>query len=189
MGFLDKVLGRTQPAKPDLDQLFAVADAALSLEAAMGLRPTGLGSVAFRATEGAAFAEMEKDLAQLLDADDGPDVESSKDAFGYTWLLVRHDPSDVAGLVTDLHAVNTSLEAQGFGPMLLASLASFAGDAGQRMALVYLYKRGSFYPFAPTGAQQRDSALELQVRGVLASDLRIEPDLARWFPVWGAPGL
>jgi hypothetical protein len=24
---------------------------------------------------------------------------------------------------------------------------------------------------------------------VLGNDLKIEPDLARWFPVWGAPGL
>jgi hypothetical protein len=27
------------------------------------------------------------------------------------------------------------------------------------------------------------------VRGVLGDDLKIGPDLARWFPVWGAPGL
>ncbi|GAB2930649.1 hypothetical protein GCM10027075_33880 [Streptomyces heilongjiangensis] len=55
----------------------------------------------------------------------------------------------------------------------------------------YLYKRGTFYPFAPLpgGAGRRDNALELRVRAVLAEDLRIEPDLGRWFPVWGAPGL
>ncbi|WP_434056961.1 PspA-associated protein PspAB, partial [Streptomyces shenzhenensis] len=31
--------------------------------------------------------------------------------------------------------------------------------------------------------------LELQVKAALASDLRVEQDLSRWFPVWGAPGL
>ncbi|MFC9291642.1 hypothetical protein ACFT0E_34170, partial [Streptomyces sp. NPDC057052] len=31
--------------------------------------------------------------------------------------------------------------------------------------------------------------LELQVRAALASDLRTEPDLGRWYPLWGAPGL
>ncbi|MGI8623278.1 MAG: PspA-associated protein PspAB [Solirubrobacteraceae bacterium] len=189
MGFLDKVLGRSQPAQPDLDALFAIPDAAITLEAAAGFRPTGLGSVAFRATEGGAFAEMERDLTALLDADAGPAVERMQESYGYTWLLVRHDPKDVAGLVTDLHAVNTSLEAQGFGPMLLCSLVSFADAAGRRLALVYLYKRGAFYPFAPTGGEKRDTALELQVRGTLGSDLRVEPDLGRWFPVWGAPGL
>ena len=59
------------------------------------------------------------------------------------------------------------------------------------MALVYLYKRGTFYPFAPLdgGRQQRDNALELQVKGVLSEDLKIEPDLTRWMALWGAPGL
>jgi len=31
--------------------------------------------------------------------------------------------------------------------------------------------------------------LELRVKAALAGDLRIEQDLNRWFPVWGAPGL
>ncbi|MFH0175392.1 hypothetical protein ACFVX5_15590, partial [Streptomyces cacaoi] len=34
-----------------------------------------------------------------------------------------------------------------------------------------------------------DGALELQVQAALTGDLRIEQDLGRWFPVWGAPGL
>ncbi|WP_445330434.1 PspA-associated protein PspAB, partial [Streptomyces sp. A475] len=36
---------------------------------------------------------------------------------------------------------------------------------------------------------RRDNALELRVRAVIGDDLHIEPDLERWFPVWGAPGL
>ncbi|RJK96912.1 PspA-associated protein PspAB [Vallicoccus soli] len=189
MGFLDKLLGRTTPVKPDLDQLFGVPSAALTLEASAGFRPTGLGSVAFRAAEGGAFASTEREVQALLDADDGPPVERSQDPYGYTWLLVRHDPGDVAGLVTDLHAVNTTLEGQGFGPQLLCSIVGFADDRGRRLALVYLYKRGAFYPFAPSGPERRDNALELQVRGLLTDDLRVEQDLSRWFPVWGAPGL
>jgi hypothetical protein len=54
---------------------------------------------------------------------------------------------------------------------------------------VYLYKRGTFYPFAPLDNERRDNALELQVRGAVGVDLKIEPDLNRWFAVWGAPGL
>ena len=56
-------------------------------------------------------------------------------------------------------------------------------------ASIYLYKRGTFYPFAPLSGERRDNALELQVKGVIGSDLKFEPDLSRWFPVWGAPGL
>ena len=43
---------------------------------------------------------------------------------------------------------------------------------------------------APVGSgNNRDNALELQVKGVLGDDLKFEQDLTRWFPVWGAPGL
>jgi hypothetical protein len=92
-------------------------------------------------------------------------------------------------LVTDLHAVNSSLVDNGFGPQLLCTLVAFRDDQERRLALVYLYKRGAFYPFAPLAGEHRDNALELQVKSVIGSDLKWEQDLARWFPVWGAPGM
>ncbi len=189
MGFLDALLGRSKPAKPDLDRLFALPTAALTLEAAAGFTPTGTGSVCFRAAEGGAFVHLQKEIEQLLDAGNGPKVEVSLDSYGYTWLLCRHDPSDLTGLVTELHAVNSSLEDAGFGPQLLCSLVGFTGPSGQRLALVYLYKRGTFYPFAPQPGDKRDNALEIQARGAVGADLPVEEDLSRWFPVWGAPGL
>ncbi|MET9556211.1 hypothetical protein [Streptomyces sp. NPDC006645] len=194
MGLLDTILGRSKPVRPDLDQLFALPSAALTLEAGAGYTPTGLGSVCFAGVEGGGFARIRQDVQELLDADTGEDshpVEFSRDSYGYTWLLARQAPGDTATLVNDLHAVNTLLQDGGFGPQLLCSLISFR-DAEQRpLALVYLYKRGSFYPFAPLPgtAEKRDSQRELQVRAIIGDDLRIESDLARWFPVWGAPGL
>jgi hypothetical protein len=95
----------------------------------------------------------------------------------------------MASLVTDLHAVNTSLADGGFGPQLLCTLVGFTDASGRKLGIVYLYKRGTFYPFAPQAGEHRDNALELEVRGNVGADLKIEPDLSRWFPVWGAPGL
>ncbi|MER5647017.1 hypothetical protein [Streptosporangium sp. NPDC002524] len=196
MRWWDALMGRGEPAKADLDALFALPSAAVTLQAATDLAPTGVGAVCFRSAEGGAFAELERDVTQLLDAGGGPPVEVSKDSFGYTWLLVRRTPDLLGDLVTDLHAVNSSLEAAGFGPSLLCSLVSFAAPDGRGLALVYLYKQGTFYPFAPLPAgrgggqaQRRDNALELQVRGAIGGELEIEPDLGRWFPLWGAPGL
>ncbi|MCA2226801.1 PspA-associated protein PspAB [Nonomuraea aurantiaca] len=185
MGWLDTLLGRSKPAPPNLDALFALPSAAVTLQAATGLVPTGLGSVSFRAAEGGAFATLESDVQALL----GERVDKSSDSYGYTWLLVRRSPDDVSDLVTELHAVNASLEGAGFGPSLLCSLVSFTDPNGRRLAVVYLYKRGTFYPFAPLSGQHRDNALELQARGALESELPLEQDLGRWFPVWGAPGL
>lgn len=189
MKWLDAALGRTKPVGPDLDRLFAVPDAAVTLQLAMGLTPTGLGSVCFRAAEGAAFSTVQGDLQQLLDADGGPKVEASTDSFGFSWLLCRQEPTGLSDLVTELHAVNSTLQDNGFGPALLCSLVGFVGTDGRRVALVYLSKRGTFYPFAPTGPDQRDTAFELQVRSAVGTDLPVEADLTRWFPVWGAPGL
>ncbi|WP_030061900.1 MULTISPECIES: PspA-associated protein PspAB [Streptomyces] len=194
MGLLDALFGRTKPVKPDLDQLFGVPSAALTLEAGAGFTPTGLGSVCFAAVEGAAFVQVEQQVRALLDADTGRGgvpVEASKDDYGYSWLLARHRPEELPELVNDLHAVNSELEANGFGPQLLCSLVAFRNPQGQSLGLVYLYKRGTFYPFAPMpgGGEKRNSPLELQVNAMLGNDLRLEKDLGRWFPVWGAPGL
>ncbi len=196
MGFLDALLGRSKPVRPDLDRLFALPSAAVTLQAGADLVPTGLGSVCFASVEGGTFRTLQRDVRGLLDSDGaqgGPPVEFSQDEYGYTWLLARHTPDDLASLVNDLHAVNTLLSESGFGPQLLCSLVAFRSDGARprSLALVYLYKRGTFYPFAPVpGAdEKRDNSLELQVRGLLKDDLTVEPDLSRWFPVWGAPGL
>ncbi|MEU2773238.1 hypothetical protein ABZ646_09940 [Streptomyces sp. NPDC007162] len=194
MGFLDILLGRTKPVAPDLDQLFALPSAAVTLEAAAGFTPTGGGAVCFATVEGAAFEQTHREVQALLDADadrGGVPVEMRQDDYGYSWLVSQRSPDQLVQLVNDLHAVNSSMEVNGFGPQLLCSLASFTDSRARRLALVYLYKRGTFYPFAPLSStsQRRDSALELQVKAALANDLRIEQDLSRWFPVWGAPGL
>jgi len=199
MSFWRALLGRSKPTRPDLDALFGLPSAAVTLRAAAGFRPTGTGSAAFRATEGAAFSDLERDVTALLNTGDGPPVGQVTDDYGYTWLVVgagRADPAegevtdpDITGLVTDLHAVNSTLEANGYGPSLLCSLVGFT-DGARSLGLVYLYKRGTFYPFAPTGdGQRRDNALELQIEAAIGGDLPLEKDRSRWFPVYGAPGL
>ncbi|MFG2330940.1 hypothetical protein ACGFMM_15070 [Streptomyces sp. NPDC048604] len=216
MGLLDSILGRSRPVRPDLDRLFGLPGAAVTLQAGTGFVPTGVGSVCFAAVEGGAFARLKEEVRDLLDigAEEGAEegrggdagaaaspVTYASDAYGYTWLTVRRPADDPVTLVNELHAVNSLLEESGFGPNLLCSLTNFRAPAaagrggdGHRardLALVYLYKRGTFYPFAPRAdrAETRDNALELQVRSLLADDLALEPDMERWFPVWGAPGL
>lgn len=190
MGLWDIVTGRSRPRSANLDRLFLLPSAAITLEAAAGFRPTGVGSVCYRAVAGAGFEETQDDVVALLnDSPDAPDVQVTRDEFGFTWLQTRRDPSDTSGLCTDLHAVNTALEAQGFGTGLLCSLVPFVDSRGRRFALVYLYKQGTFYPFAPTGPHLRDNLLELEIRDALSGELPIEPDLSRWLAVWGAPGL
>jgi hypothetical protein len=191
VGFWEAVTGRSRAKQNNLDSLFAVPSAAITLQTAAGLNPTGTGSVCFRGAAGAAFAQTRDDIVELIRSDaQAPEVEVSDDSFGFTWLVVHRAPDDITGLCTDLHAVNTSLETQGFAGGLLCSVVPFADTTGRRVGLVYLYKQGTFYAFAPLpGGQSRDNLLEISVRDQLRGELPMEDDLSRWFALWGAPGL
>lgn len=190
MGLWETLTGRRRVRGPDLDALFGIPSAAITLEAAAGFRPTGVGSVCFRAPGGAAYQQAQTEIIALIRDDaDAPEVDVGQDGFGYTWLTVHGDPADASGLCTDLHAVNRTLADQGFDSGLLCTLVPFAEPSGRRFGLVYLYKAGTFYAFAPTGAQSRDNLLEIQVRDTLAGELPMEKDLSRWLALWGAPGL
>jgi hypothetical protein len=187
--FLDALLGRSKPKQAKLDSLFGVTAAAITLEASAGLRPTGQAAVCFKPASGEGFAVASEELRGLLELavkEAGSTLRVEDDRFGYRWVVLGDpDPED---LVTAVHLVNSTLEQHGFGPQLLCSVFGFADPAGQRRChLVYLYKRGTFYPFAPREGERRDNELELQVRGTLGGDLPIEPELARWFALWGIP--
>ena len=151
MGFLDTLLGRTKPVPPNLDELFALPGAALTLQAGTDFKPTGSGSVCFRAAEGKAFSDIEKDVRDLLNMGNDSYAGAGDDRRLQVHLagLPSTHPDDPEGLVTDLHAVNSSLENGGFGPQLLCTIMAFRDSGGRSLGLVYLYKRGTFYPFAP----------------------------------------
>ncbi|HEV2797452.1 MAG TPA: hypothetical protein VGV65_07505 [Nocardioides sp.] len=190
MGLWEAMRARTAPKRNNLDALFLVPSAAITLQTALGYEPTGTGSVCYRSASGAAFAQTQADvLALVRDDAEAPDVTVSTDDFGFTWLVVDGDPADLSGLCTDLHAVNTTLELNGFDSGLLCSMVPFTDAGGQRFGLTYLYKQGTFYPFAPRGEQSRDNLLELSVRDLLAAELPMEADLQRWLAIWKAPGL
>lgn len=190
MKFLDSLLGRTKAKAPDLDAMFAVPTAAVTLQASVGLRPSGNAAVAYKPASGAAFASAGDDLAELLalsGEQSGSIIRSHDDRYGYRWAIIE-DP-DLEDLVGSVHLVNRSLQDAGFGSQLLCSVFGFspASGTGGPCHLVYLYKRGTFYPFAPRSGERRDNELELRVRAALDGELPIESELSRWFPVWGLP--
>lgn len=188
MGFWDVVTGRNRRPAPNLDALFAVPAACVTLETSLGLAPAGMGAVCYRAVDGRAFDEAEAEIGALLAADPAtPDLHPVTDDFGFTWLVVHE--ADPGELCTHLHAVNTTLVDRGFGTGLLCTLVPFTGPEGP-LALVYLFKQGTFYPFAPVpGERRRNTLLELRIRDAAAGELPLEPDLSRWLALWGAPGL
>src|SRR5580692_1883910 len=195
MGLFDTLLGRTKPVKADLDALFALPSAAVTLQVSSGLVSTKKAGVCFKPPAGQNFTDMQSELEKMLElkddagspapaasgttppasaaADSTLTVRHVGDRFGYRWILL--EGGDLDDLVTRVHMVHSSLEDAGWSPQLLCSVFGFApGSAAETGAdssvavtqpvfLVYLAKQGTFYPFAPTGSEKRDTELELRI--------------------------
>jgi hypothetical protein len=190
MKWVDTILGRTKPKPANLDALFAVPGAAITLEAAMGLQPAGAAAVCFKPASGYDFASACTEIGQLLELsgkDTGSEVTQTEDSYGYHWIVIRD--ADMSDLVTTVHMVNSTLAERGYENQLLATVFAFQAEGGGVSYLVYLFKRGTFYPFvpAPGGGERRDNQKELEIQGALGGEVPLEGDLTRWFPIWGAP--
>ena len=188
MGLGDILFRKKKLNGAKLDKLFALSTAQGTLETELGLRPAGAAAVVFKPLSAGEFAQVERDIDELLGVaaqTSGSEVRRRSDTYGFQWLVVR-DP-DFEDLVTSVHLVSSELDARGFGAQLLAALFAFDGR-GRRVNLIYGYKRGTFWPFIPTGKdQERDNAEELRLKNELERELPMEPELERWFGLFDAP--
>ncbi|MDE3044623.1 MAG: hypothetical protein KGJ10_07330 [Acidobacteriota bacterium] len=189
MGLRDALFGRTKQVAPKLDNLFALPNAAITLQSELDLVTSGQAGLCFKASSGESTLETDDDIKALLDFDPtNTSVTLTTDDLGFRWLVIT-DP-DLDSQVTRLHAANSSMVEHGLGPRLLCAVFGFkpATPPGEgSVRLVYLLKQGTFYPFAPTGPDARDNELELRVRSFLGTDLPIEKDLSRWMALWNLP--
>jgi tetratricopeptide (TPR) repeat protein len=181
---------RGVPGSATLNGLFALPSAASALAEDLGFRPTGICCICFRAMEEGSFRDVQYDVVDWLDRDieKTTPTETTVDAHGFTWLTIHRPPDRFESLTADLHGACLKFAESGLGPQLLCALTVFRDRRGRQVALIYLYKRGTFYPFAPKTQESRDTHLELAFKNVIGGILRLEPDLGRWFPVWDAPG-
>ena len=116
----------------------------------------------------------------------GTEVDSTDDEFGYRWIVLS-DP-EMEDLVVGVNAVSTAIQGGGYGERVLCAVFALRDEAGKPVYWIYNYKRGTFYPFVPAdGPQQRDSERELRLKAQVGADLPVEPELERWFPLWGIP--
>jgi hypothetical protein len=187
VGLLDVLRGQRAPKRADLDAIFGIASAALTLDASLGLTTTGRAAVCFKSVEAAVFDDLVREIEDLLAAtssDSGTTVSRHDDSYGYSWVVIA-DP-DIDDLATTTHVVSQSMEERGFSEQLLCAVFGFDGPPGA-LDLVYGYKRGAFYPVAQRGEGRRDNTFELRVKSVLEGELSVEPELERWYAVWDAP--
>jgi len=203
MGLLNTIMGRTKPVQANLDALFGLPSAAITLQSAAGMTLSGRGGVCYKPPTGQGFGDMQAEVMKLLDMEGDCKLRTAEDTYGYHWVVVENP--DIESLVTQVHLINSSLSDSGWGPQLLCSVFGVAtlpdgghsSDAGAPPGpttvlastgfLVYLFKRGTFYPFVPDGKEHRNIEQELKLKSLVANDLAIEADLDRWFPLWELP--
>ena len=189
MGFLDVITGKRKLAGPAPDRLFAVSTAYVKLETELGITSRGAAAIVFQPLSTADFDSIVRETEEVVRAtasDSGTTVDTSDDQFGYRWLLLRGNGFD--DLVVGINAVSAALEAGGYGDRVLCAVFAFQDRQQRPLYWIYNYKRGSFYPFVPTGGDQhRDNERELVLKAQIGAELPVEQELERWFPLWGIP--
>jgi hypothetical protein len=189
VGFLDALLGRRKLKAPAPDRLFALSTAYIGLEAQQGIRTRGAAAIVFQPLATGDFQQIVAEMEEVLrgtGTETGSAVATHDDEFGYRWMIVR-DP-DLEDLVVGVNAVSEALAVGGYSDRVLCAVFAFEDAQRRPVYFIYNYKRGTWYPFVPArGDKQRDNERELQVKAMVGPELPFEPELERWFPLWGIP--
>jgi hypothetical protein len=189
VGFLDILRGKRELKQPAPDRLFAMSTAYVKLEMELGMRTTGKAAIVFQPLATADFEQLVRDMEEIVrstGSEHEGNVESTDDEHGYRWMIIS-DP-DFEDLVVGVNAVSQEIQGGGYGDRVLAAVFPFRDDREKAVYWIYNYKRGAFYPFVPAaGEQQRDNERELRLKAQIGADLPVEPELERWFPLWGIP--
>jgi hypothetical protein len=189
MGFLDVLRGKRELKQPAPDRLFAMSTAFVKMDMELELKSSGKAAIVFQPLATADFDGIVKDMEEVVEgtgSDVGTKVTKTDDEYGYRWMVLE-DP-DFDDLVVGVNAVSGAIQGGGYGDRILAAVFSFRDEQNRAVYWIYNYKRGSFYPFVPAGgSQQRDNERELRLKAQIGADLPVEPELERWFPLWGIP--
>jgi hypothetical protein len=196
VGLRDILTGRHEVKGPAPDHLFAITTAYVTLESEHQINPVGTAAIVFQALATSEFEATLRDMEDVVTAtggDSGTKVSTQDDSYGYRWMILRNPDGapSVEDLAVGINAVSGSIETAGHGERLLCAVFAFADAQKRRIYFIYNYKRGFWYPFVPdpdpAHPEQRSTERELQIKAQMASELPLEPELERWFPLWGIP--
>jgi hypothetical protein len=194
VGLRDILTGRHQVKGPAPDRLFAISTAYVTLQAEHQIEPVGTAAIVFQALATSEFEATIREMEEVVTAtggESGTKVSTEDDSYGYRWMVL-HNPAgapSVEDLTVGINAVSSSIETGGHGERLLCAVFAFADARKRRIYFIYNYKRGFWYPFVPEAgnAQERSTERELQIKAQMSSELPMEPEIERWFPLWGIP--
>jgi hypothetical protein len=197
VGLRDVLTGRHEVKGPAPDRLFAISTAYIALQTEHQIEPAGAAAIVFQALQTSEFEATIKEMEEVVVAtggESGTKVHTQDDSFGYRWMVLRD--GSIEDLAVGINAVSGSIETAGHGERLLCAVFAFQDSKKRPVYFIYNYKRGFWYPFVPasgsstsssTQPTERSTERELQLKAQMAQELPIEPELERWFPLWGIP--
>ena len=89
-----------------------------------------------------------------------------------------------------INAVSGSIETAGHGERLLCAVFAFVDaqpSGASTSSTTTSAATGTRSCPIPPAPQARMTERELQLKAQMGSELPIEPELERWFPLWGIP--
>ena len=196
MGLLDSLrrlfgTGAESAATRDADpeDLFGMSTAYVTMEADLGFEPTGEAALCFGDVDSTAFRDAVAEVREILSTgESGTVADFRTDEYGYRWIVL--EAPDFEELLTSVHFAADTLVDRRFGSRLQAAVFAFraterAPDQRERPVYwIYSFRRGAFYPFAPSGGTDRDSSIEFKLVSVLDGELDVEDDREYWYPLW-----
>ncbi len=204
MGLFDTLLGRTKPVQADLDALFALPSASITLQSAAGTACSGHAGVCFKPPTGQGFADTQAEVVSSSRWTTPPDLTPDR---GHLRLPVargrgpRHRGPGHPGPPGQLLAVRRRMGS----PAALLGLRARRPSTSPRAATSR--KRpvgaGTVLPVhrlprlpvqtghvLPVRAHRPRATVHrggVQAESLVADDLTVEADLDRWFPLWDLP--
>src|SRR6478736_5067010 len=158
MGLFDVLRGKRELKQPAADRLFAMSTAYVKLEMELELTTTGEAAIVFQPLATSDFEGIVRDMEEVVKGT-GEETGTTVSSTDdeFGYRWMILSDPDMEDLVVGVNAVSTAIQ-------------------------------GGGYPFVPAGgAQQRDSERELRLKAQIGADLPVEPELERWFPLWGIP--
>ena len=189
VGLFDTILGRTKPVRANLDALFALPTAALTLQSAGGLVTLGpcRGVLEAAAGPGGGRRAEGDRRAGRRRASATPRTSSttagscSTTPTSRSWSPRSTWPTPPCRTTAGARSCCARPSASSPAPRRPTT----PGPSGSSTS-------SSGAPSTPShrstpAKERRDTELELRIRTMVGADLPVEPDLTRWFPLWDMP--
>jgi hypothetical protein len=183
--FVAVLFGEGTVSDADPEDLFDISTADIDLELG-GYEPANRAGLCFNQVESVDFDAVVADIEDILvasEVDSYTEYEVTEDEYGYKWVALADPVFD--DLVTLVHVASDTLITSGYEQYLLCAV--FAFQAEVEVYWIYNFKRGTWYPFAPDSVGDRRTDIEADVAELMGSQLDLEDDDSRQYPLWGIP--